>query len=115
VEAVEMDPIKRGTLLKNVAMSPIRIRCHFMSAELYVRRAKRSFNVVFCDPPFPYRYKQQLTTSIGQSPLMEKGSLLLIHRPKEDRFDDVLGSLALEDRRIYGRSVVDFYRHNGDI
>ncbi len=115
VEAVEMDPVKRGTLLKNVAISPIRIACRFMSAELYVRRAKRSFDLVFCDPPFPYRYKQELALSIGGSALMEKDSLLVIHRPREDRFEDVLGSLTLEDRRVYGRSVVDFYRHNGDI
>jgi len=110
VEAVEMDHLKRGTLIKNVSIAPGRISCRFMAAELYVKRAKQAFDLVFCDPPFPYKFKQQLVASIAASPIMEEGSLLLIHRPREDRFDEAPGGLTLEDRREYGRSIVDFYR-----
>jgi len=81
-----------------------------MSAELFVKRAKRSFDIIFCDPPFPYRFKRQLVLSIANSPLMTENSLLLIHRPREDHFDDPPLPLTLEDRREYGRSIVDFYR-----
>jgi 16S rRNA (guanine(966)-N(2))-methyltransferase RsmD len=110
IEAVEMDSLKRQTLLRNVSISPVRINCHFMSAELFVKRAKRSFDIIFCDPPFPYRFKQELVLAIAHSPLMTKNSLLLIHRPREDRFDDPLGPLTRKDQREYGRSIVDFYR-----
>lgn len=110
VEAVELDPLKRGTLLKNVAIAPVRISCRFMSAELYVKRAKRSFDVIFCDPPFPYKFKQALASSIACSPLVSPGSLLLIHRPREDHFDLPPPNLVLADRREYGRSIVDFFR-----
>lgn len=113
IEAVEMDSLKRQTLLRNVSISPVRIHCHFMSAELFVKRAKRSFDIIFCDPPFPYRFKQQLVLSIANSPLMVEKSLLLIHRPREDNFDAPLRPLTLEDRREYGRSIVDFYRKLG--
>jgi len=110
VDAVEMDPLKRSTLLKNVSIAPVRINCHFMSAELFIKRAKNSFDYIFCDPPFPYRFKQQLVQSISQSKLMVPGSMLLIHRPKEDQFPETLEQLHLVDRREYGRSIVDFYR-----
>jgi 16S rRNA (guanine(966)-N(2))-methyltransferase RsmD len=110
VEAVEMDGIKRSVLIGNVAIAPVRISCRFMAVELYVRRAKRSFDLIFCDPPFPYRFKKELLASIASSPLVAPGSLVLMHRPREDRPGDTVGALVLEDRREYGRSIVDFFR-----
>ena len=114
VEAVEMDPIKRKTLLENVSISPMRIHCRFMSAELYIKRAKRPFDLVFCDPPFPYKYKSELIKSIVESALVKEGSRLLLHRPKEDCFKTSDIKLALENSREYGRSVVDFFRFFDD-
>jgi 16S rRNA (guanine(966)-N(2))-methyltransferase RsmD len=110
VEAVEMDPLKRRTLLKNLAIAPRRIQCRFMSAELYVKRAKKAFDLIFCDPPFPYRYKWELVQAIADSPLMLTGSRLLLHRPREDYHDDPLNRLSREDSKAYGRSIVDFFR-----
>lgn len=109
IEAVEMDPLKRKTILKNVAIAPIKIQCRFMAAELYVKRAKKSFNYIFCDPPFPYKFKWELVKNISCSPLMVSGSLLMIHRPREDYYDGAFDSLEKIDKREYGRSIVDFY------
>lgn len=110
IEAVEADPGKRGILIKNVSISPVRIQCRFMSAELYVKRARRSFNVIFCDPPFPYGYKWELIGNIAASPLVNSETRLLIHRPREDHHEEEIPFLSLKDRREYGRSVVDFYQ-----
>jgi 16S rRNA (guanine(966)-N(2))-methyltransferase RsmD len=107
VEAVEKDTIKRGVLLKNVSISPVRINCRFMAAELYITRSKRSFDVIFCDPPFPYKYKRALLKSIAASPLVRPGSRILLHRPREDGYNEIEG-LTLETSKVYGRSVVDF-------
>ncbi|MDR2901025.1 MAG: RsmD family RNA methyltransferase [Treponema sp.] len=109
IEAVEMDPLKRKTILQNVAISPVKIQCRFMAAELYIKRAKRSFDYIFCDPPFPYKFKWDLVKKISESPLMVPGSRLLIHRPREDYYDGTFESLEHIDKREYGRSIVDFY------
>jgi 16S rRNA (guanine(966)-N(2))-methyltransferase RsmD len=116
IEAVEKDPLKRKTLIENVAMAPVRIRCRFMAAEQYIRRASRSFTVIFCDPPFAYRFKGDLVRTIAASPLMQQGSRLLVHRPQEDPYLETLGTadgltanLVLQESRVYGRSVVDFF------
>ncbi|MFA6507742.1 MAG: RsmD family RNA methyltransferase [Treponemataceae bacterium] len=109
VEAVEMDPLKRPTIIKNVSIAEHRIECRFMAVELYVKRAKRPFDLVFCDPPFPYRFKQELVKSISASKLIQMGTKVLIHRPREDSMPDSFGPLLLTDRREYGRSIVDFY------
>jgi 16S rRNA (guanine(966)-N(2))-methyltransferase RsmD len=112
VEAVEMDKKKREILLKNVSIAPVRIKCRFMAAELYVRQARQSFDYIFCDPPFPYRYKHELTASIAASALLNGGGILMMHRPREDTWADADGvcGLTLGDRRKYGRSIVDFWR-----
>lgn len=109
VEAVEMDPLKRQTIIKNVSIAEHRIECRFMAVELYVKRAKKDFDLVFCDPPFPYRFKRELVQSISASKLLKAGSRVLIHRPREDEFPDAFGNIRLTDRREYGRSIVDFY------
>ena len=114
IEAVEMDPLKRRTLLENVKISPVRINLRFMPAELYVKRANRKaneqkpFDFIFIDPPFPYRHKMELLQSIAESPLMGKNTLLLLHFPREEESSKA-PSLRLRDTRKYGRSIVNFY------
>jgi 16S rRNA (guanine(966)-N(2))-methyltransferase RsmD len=110
IEAVEQDPLKRRTLLSNVALSPVRIQCWFMSAERYVQRARKSFDIIFCDPPFAYKFKWELVKTIAASPLMKEGSTLLLHRPREDPPPQAKEPLVLQESKVYGRSVVDFFR-----
>ena len=110
VEAVEMDKKKCEILLKNVSIAPVRINCRFVAVELYVRQARQTFDYIFCDPPFPYRYKRELAVSIAASALLTGGGILMMHRPREDSWADGVDGLALSDRRTYGRSIVDFWR-----
>ena len=109
IEAVESDSRKRATLLENVKISPLSIKCRFMPVELYVKRAKHQFDIIFCDPPFNYRYKLELVNSIASSKLMEKGSLLVLHYPKEEPFGEIPLNLVLKDTREFGRSLVKFF------
>ncbi|MCL2093062.1 MAG: RsmD family RNA methyltransferase [Treponema sp.] len=109
IEAVEMDPKKRRTLLENAGLSPVRIHCRFMAAELYVERARRSFDLVFMDPPFPYRYKWDLLKSIVESSIIGSNSRILVHRPREDPCPALPQGLVLDESREYGRSIVDFF------
>jgi 16S rRNA (guanine(966)-N(2))-methyltransferase RsmD len=115
IEAVEMDSLKRKTLLENVQISPVRINCRFMAAELYVKRAKRPFDLIFCDPPFPYKFKWQLIEALSRSKLMVSGSRLLLHRPREDYSAAIPAALTREETSGYGRSVVDFFVRANEI
>jgi 16S rRNA (guanine(966)-N(2))-methyltransferase RsmD len=116
IEAVENDPLKRKTLLQNVSISPVRIHCRFISAELYVQRAKRDFDIIFLDPPFPYQHKWDLVARIASSSIISHESTLLLHRPKEDfKNNNKNENIIHVDSRVYGRSVVDFFRINAGI
>ena len=114
IEVVEADPRKRVILLQNVKISPVRINCHFMPAELFIKRAtpkraKRHFDLIFCDPPFTYKNKWELLKSIAESSLVSPGTLLLLHFPREDSCGKTPENLHLKEIREYGRSVVNFY------
>ena len=111
LEAVESDKQKIKTLICNTAISPVRINCHAMAVELYTKRARRSFDYIFCDPPFNYHYKKELLLEIGLSKLMKETSVLMIHRPKKEKLYDQnkKSILALKETRVYGNSAVDFF------
>jgi len=109
IEAVEQDKLKRKILLQNVSISPCRINCRFMPAELYVKRAKIPFNIIFLDPPFPYQYKWELVANIAVSALVSNGTKIIIHRPRQDYLKAEIPNLQKTDSREYGRSVVDFF------
>ena len=110
IEAVEMDPLKSSTLIDNVKMSPVHIHCRFMPAELYVKRAKRNFDFIFCDPPFPYRHKLQLLKSIATSPLVKEGTRLLLHCQRGEIEKLLAYNCTLTEVREYGRSAVIFFK-----
>jgi 16S rRNA (guanine(966)-N(2))-methyltransferase RsmD len=110
VEAVETDPLKRKVLLENVQISPVRINCRFMPVELYVKRAKRPFDLIFCDPPFSYQYKWDLISTICSSALVNEDTLVLLHHPREDRPKEAFPHIIQTDCREYGRSIVIFYK-----
>ena len=109
IEAVESDREKKKILLENVSISPVRINCRFIPAELYVKRAKTSFDIIFLDPPFPYQFKWQLVSNIASSNLVRTGTKILIHRPRQDYLKQIISNLEKTDSREYGRSVVDFF------
>ena len=113
IEAVENDPLKHKTLLQNILISPVRIQCRFISAELYVKRAKRFFDIIFLDPPFPYQYKWDLVSDIASSVLADQSTRILIHRPLKDNPGNKLSkNLEIYDSRRYGSSHVDFIKVN---
>jgi 16S rRNA (guanine966-N2)-methyltransferase len=107
---VEKDAGKRRNILANLSISPRRIECHIVPVELFIKRSKEAFDMVFCDPPFPYRFRSELLLSLSERPVLKPGGLLLLHYPCEDATRERVGRLTRIDQRSYGRSYVDFYR-----
>lgn len=110
VMCVERDRAKFPILLRNVSISEKRIECKAMPVELFLQRNRALFDIVFFDPPFPYSFRLDLLKALGSGHTLKEGGLALIHYPREDSLPDQIGPLALEDERVYGRSIVRFYR-----
>lgn len=107
---VEKDAAKFPLLLRNVSKLDEHVECKSMPVERFLLRNKTAYSVVFCDPPFPYRYRLELLVRLAEGPTLAPGGLALIHYPHEDRLPESIPSLVLEDEREYGRSIVRFYR-----
>ena len=110
VSLVEKDKIKTKTVLENVSISPTRINCHFVSVELFIKRNKESFDYIFCDPPFPYNFHEDLVGMCCTYNTLKKGGTLMIHHPSEKPLSENINDFVRVDQRIFGRSIVDFYK-----
>ena len=115
VELCEKDKIKVATVLENVSVTEkdcgVKIKCHFMPVEYFIKRCKRSFDFIFFDPPFPYKFHEQLVLQCDQNKMLNENGTILVHRPAEHFMPDTIGNLLRVDQRVYGRSIVDFYKY----
>lgn len=113
VQLCEKDKIKIKQVLENVSITEkelgVKIGCHFMAVELFLKRCKDTFDYIFLDPPFPYKYRLELLKIIEKRSLVKEGGLVMIHYPEEDALPEEIASLKLTDKRVYGRSIVNFY------
>ena len=114
VELCEKDRLKIKTVLDNVSITEkemgVKIKCHFMAVELFVKRCKNKYDYIFFDPPFPYKFHQELIAEAAKRDLLLPGGLIMIHRPEEHFMPDEIENLKRCDKRVYGRSIVDFYK-----
>ncbi len=111
----EKDKIKVDTLLNNIKMSEDelgkKIECKFMSVELFLKRCKDRFDIIFFDPPFPYKYHEDLVKIVDDRSLLNANGTLLIHRPQERKMANNIGKLVKKDTRTYGHSILEFYEY----
>lgn len=114
VQLCEKDKIKIKQVLENVSVTEkelgVRIGCHFMAVELFLKKCKDTFDCIFLDPPFPYKYRLDLLKIIDERKLLNPDGIAMIHFPEEDMLPEKIGNLSLVDKRTYGRSIVHFYR-----
>lgn len=118
VQLCEKDKLKVKQVLENVSVTEkelgVKIACHFMAVELFLKRCKDTFDYIFLDPPFPYKYRLELLQIIEKRNLINDNGLVMIHFPEEDMLPETIGKLYLSDKRIYGRSIVHFYSKKAD-
>jgi len=115
VDLCEKDKLKIHTVLDNVSITEkemgVKIHCHFMAVELYIKRCKDKFDYIFFDPPFPYKFHEDLVKEAGKRMLLNPDGIIMVHRPEEHKMSEKIGNLVRTDQRIYGRSIVDFYKY----
>lgn len=118
VQLCEKDKIKIKQILENVSLTEkemnVRIGCHFMAVELFLKKCKDTFDYIFLDPPFPYKFRLDLLKRIDERKLLNPNGTVMIHFPEEDMLPEKIGNLNLVDKRTYGRSIVHFYKYEKD-
>lgn len=112
VHIVEKDRGKKSVILKNISIVDSKIVLFMADVNRFIPTAKRSYDIVYADPPFPMEGKVNLTESVATSEIVKKGGLFIIHYPSEEisQWPDKIGDLVFYDERKYGRSILRFYK-----
>lgn len=68
------------------------------------------FDIVFADPPFPYRHRAKVLGLLGESSLFSSGALVLMHYPVESPLPQEVPGLEWVREKKFGRSMVGYFR-----
>lgn len=111
VHLVEKDRQKRETILSNISMVESEITLFIADVLRFIPTAKRNYDIVYADPPFPMKNKIGIGQAAEHQNLLTDGGLFIIHFPKEEvhTWPDEIGALVCTDQRFYGRSTLRFY------
>ena len=62
-----------------------------MPVEYFIKRCKKQFDFIFFDPPFPYKYHEQLILQSDENGMLKEDGLIMVHRPEEHFMPDSIG------------------------
>jgi 16S rRNA (guanine(966)-N(2))-methyltransferase RsmD len=108
VVCVERDAGKRPVILENLSMVKSSITLRIMNVERFIKGCSQHYDYIFLDPPFAMKGKEELVAAAGG--LLAPDGTLMIHHPKEEILPERIGGLYRADRRVYGGSILCFYR-----
>ena len=74
---------------------------------LEFKNFKRSFNLIFLDPPYKQKNLYKILANISKEKILNKNGLIIIHRHKNDKNDYPLNLKVLEEKE-YGISKILF-------
>ena len=107
---VEKDYERKKILQRNCAFVTSDIEIYMMPVFRFIQRQKRNFDIIFLDPPFNLKGKEEVVQRIESLKLLSEKGMLIIHIPKEEIFPDRAGRLEQVDMKKYGSSVLLFFK-----
>lgn len=112
VHVVEKDRQKKATILENLTIVEGEIQLFMTDVNRFIPTARRQYDIVYADPPFPMAGKVDLARAVDKAGLLTEGGLFIIHYPSEEQkvWPEKIGNLVFNDERKYGRSMLRFYK-----
>jgi len=111
VHLVEMDYGKRETIVQNISFVESDIQLFLQKAQKFIKSPKKSYDIVYADPPFPMAGKQPFTEAVSKSGIVKDTGIFIIHYPSEEKWEEKIGLFTCYDKRTYGRSILRFFRY----
>lgn len=107
---IEKDRGKKQIIEKNISHCNGAVEVVFAPVEGFLQFARGAFEIIFLDPPFVYKFKQDLLDRIVKSKIAQSTKIIAIHFPQEDSLEKEIGEFKIERQIKMGRSIVNFYR-----
>jgi 16S rRNA (guanine966-N2)-methyltransferase len=73
-------------------------------------RRNETFDVIFLDPPYESRWLEPALRFIAERHLLDPNGVVVAEHSARRTVDENYGTLALQDRRRYGSTILSFYR-----
>jgi 16S rRNA (guanine(966)-N(2))-methyltransferase RsmD len=77
----------------------------------FLARHDEIFDMIFLDPPYEYQWIDRTLKIIAQEGLLRDSGVLIAEHSIRERVESHYGSLALDDQRRYGSTLLSFFRH----
>lgn len=71
----------------------------------------RSFDVMFCDPPYEKGFVQAVLKKLDESPIMALGGIVVIEHSRREPIADEWDHLQLRRTERYGATLISFLRY----
>lgn len=107
---VEKDRKKKKSILENISFVKSDIRLYLYPAERFIKTCKTKFNIIYLDPPFNMKNKMSFISMISNKNILNDVGKIIIHLPREDKYNEKINSFNMYDMRKYGRSLLLFYK-----
>lgn len=119
VTLVEKDYGKKAVIQKNLALTDetgVSYNLHLKDVFKFIENySGEQYTIIYADPPFPLKGKETLLNLIDENEnLLCRDGMFIVHIPYEERKlwkeTSDSGRMKLVDTRLYGRSVLLFYK-----
>ena len=82
---------------------------YLSTAEDFVKRRDKSFDIIFFDPPYAFDGIDKILASVKENNLLNKEGIFVYERSR-DKQSVIVDGFDLYQSRKYGLAVFDFYR-----
>jgi 16S rRNA (guanine966-N2)-methyltransferase len=110
---VEKDYRKKPAILKNISFVESAIDLVVAPVERFLRTNTRAWDLIFLDPPFAQEGKEALLDAAAAPSHLAPGGLVILHLHSAEKLSTDRAGLELADRRVYGQSLLLFFRPKG--
>lgn len=108
---VEQDKNHLKNLEKNLELCRLKDKSEVISGKVldFLKRVKRSFDLIFVDPPYAGEEIEKVLISLKQGDMMSPGARLVFEHERKQMLPKTIGKIHLENQYRYGDTVLSFY------
>ena len=81
----------------------------------YLSRCKKSFRLIFLDPPYAEKYLENAIKRISEIDILAEGAIIVSERPLGKPLDEDFPGLVRSKDYHYGKTTVTLFRRERDV
>lgn len=76
----------------------------------YLSRCKKSFRLIFLDPPYAEKYLENAIKRISEIDILAEGGIIITERPLGKSLEEQFTGLERSKDYVYGKTVITLFR-----